>query len=228
MKRATLDGILRARADKRAVVLVTRLDGGEQTLVERADAIEDAALRDAVTRALAADDASAVDAAAGRTFVHPFNPPLRLAIVGAVHIGEALAAVARLAGYDVTIVDPREAFARPERFAGWNVVRAWPDDALASMKLDHRTAVVTLTHDPKIDDPALRAALRSDVFYIGSLGSGKTHAARLRRLAESGFSEAELARIHGPVGLKIGARSPAEIAISIVAQMTARLRGVAA
>ncbi len=228
MKRATLDAILRARADKRAVVLVTRLDDGEQTLVERADAIEDAALRDAVARAFATDDAFAVDAATGRAFVQPFNPPLRLAIVGAVHIGEALAAVARLAGYDVTIIDPREAFAHRERFTGWNVVRSWPDEALAAMKLDHRAAVVTLTHDPKIDDPALRAALRSDVFYIGSLGSGKTHAARLRRLAEGGFSEADLARIHGPVGLKIGARSPAEIAVSILAQMTARLRGAAA
>jgi xanthine dehydrogenase accessory factor len=227
VKRATLDAVLRARADKRAVALVTRLDGGEPTLVGRGDAIEDPVVRDAVARALAIDDAFAVDAAGGRTFVQPFNPPLRLVVVGAVHIAGALAEMARLAGYDVTIVDPREAFTRVERFEGWNVVRAWPDEALPPMKLDHRTAVVTLTHDPKIDDPALEAALASDAFYVGSLGSGKTHAARLKRLAEKGIAQDALARIHGPVGLAIGARSPAEIAISILAQMTARLRGAA-
>jgi len=227
MKRETLAAIVRARAEGRAVALVTQLGDGAQALVGRGDPVDDPAVRDAVARAFATDDALSIDGPGGRTFVQAYNPPLRLVVVGAVHIAESLAAIARIAGYDVTIVDPREAFARRERFAGWKVVGSWPDEALAALRPDHRTAVVTLTHDPKLDDPALEAALRSDAFYVGSLGSAKTHAARARRLAERGFGGPELARIHGPVGLRIGARSPAEIAIAILAQMTATLRGAA-
>ena len=132
--------------------------------------------------------------------------------------------MARALGYEVTVVDPREAFARQERFEGVEVHSDWPDEALETLGLDARTAVVTLTHDPKLDDPALTAALASEAFYIGSLGSGRTHAARLRRLKDAGFTDEALARIHGPVGLPIGARSPAEIAISIMGQITEVLR----
>ena len=145
-------------------------------------------------------------------------------VVGAVHIAQPLSAMAALAGYDVTLVDPRESFAAAERFPGVALNPEWPDTALDSLGLDHRCAVVTLTHDPKLDDPALQVALKSDAFFIGCLGSKKTHASRLRRLKKAGFTEADLARVHGPVGLPIGSRSPAEIAISILAQVTQTLR----
>ena len=160
----------------------------------------------------------------GRRFVWVSNPPLRLAVVGAVHIAQPLAEMARLTGYDVTLIDPREAFASEPRFPGQALVHDWPDAALAAHGLDHRTAVVTLTHDPKLDDPALLAALRASVFYIGALGSTRTHAKRVARLQEAGLTEDEIARIDAPVGLDIGARSPAEIAIAVLAEMTERLR----
>ena len=148
-------------------------------------------------------------------------PPRRVVIVGGVHITQFLAPMARQAGYDVAIIDPRAVFSATERFPGSDCLTAWPDEAMAELGLDTRTAVVTLTHDPKIDDPGLRAALASDAFYIGCLGSRRTHAARCERLTDAGFSEADLARLHGPVGLDIGARTPAEIAVSILAQMIA-------
>ncbi|MGR3755669.1 MAG: XdhC family protein [Tranquillimonas sp.] len=160
----------------------------------------------------------------GATFVAVHNPPLRMAVVGAVHIAQPLLQMARLAGYDPVLIDPREAFASQPRFPDETLVHGWPDEALAAQRPDTRTAVVTLTHDPKLDDPALIVALRSDAFYIGALGSTRTHAKRLARLAEAGLSEAQLARIHAPVGLDIGARSPAEIAIAIMAEVTQRLR----
>ena len=148
-------------------------------------------------------------------------PPRRVVIIGGVHITQFLAPMARQAGYDVVVIDPRAVFSAAERFPGSDCLTAWPDEAMAGLGLDPRTAVVTLTHDPKIDDPGLRAALASDAFYIGCLGSRRTHAARCERLAEAGFSKADLARLHGPVGLDIGARTPAEIAVSILAQMIA-------
>jgi len=160
----------------------------------------------------------------GKTFVAVHNPPLRMAVVGAVHIAQPLVAMARLAGYDVTLIDPRDAFASEARFPGETRVHDWPDEALTALGLDARTAVVTLTHDPKLDDPALETALRSDVFYIGALGSTRTHAKRIGRLTATGFGEAEIGRIHAPVGLDIGAKSPAEIAVSILAEITQRLR----
>ena len=170
-------------------------------------------------------DACAHSEEGGRSwFLQPHNPPLRMLIVGAVHIAQPLAAMAALAEYAVTIVDPRQAFATQERFPHVALSGEWPDQALRSLGPDARTAVVTLTHDPKLDDPALLVALRSPAFYVGALGSRKTHAARLARLRELGLSEAELARIHAPVGLDVGARSPAEIAVSILAQVTQRLR----
>lgn len=151
------------------------------------------------------------------------TPPLRLAVVGAVHIAQPLLHMARMAGYDCTLIDPREAFASPDRFAGQNIVHDWPDEALAAYGLDPRTAVVTLTHDPKIDDPALIAALNAQPFYIGALGSTRTHAKRLTRLQAAGITEDQRARLHAPVGLHIGAQTPAEIAIAILAEMTLRL-----
>ncbi|WP_170450147.1 XdhC family protein [Ruegeria arenilitoris] len=163
----------------------------------------------------------------GQTFVAVHNPPLRLIVVGAVHIAQALVPMARIAGYDPIIIDPREAFASQSRFPGEKLLTDWPDEAVASIGLDTRTAVVLLTHDPKLDDPALQAALNSDVFYIGALGSSRTHAKRVQRMIEAGFSTELLQRIHGPIGLDIGAAGPAEIAVAIIAQMTAVLRGKA-
>lgn len=162
----------------------------------------------------------------GETFVAVQNPPLRLVVVGGVHIAQPLVAMARLLGYAPTVVDPREAFASADRFPGTALRHDWPDEALTSLAIDARTAVVMLTHDPKLDDPALRVALRSPAFYVGALGSTRTHAKRVARLAEeAGVSEAELARLHAPIGLPIGAASPAEIALAILAEITARLRG---
>ncbi|WP_223421092.1 XdhC family protein [Tateyamaria pelophila] len=160
----------------------------------------------------------------GQTFVTIHNPPLRLAIVGAVHIAQALVPMARVAGYDPVVIDPRGAFGSEARFPGERVINDWPDDALREVGLDARTALVLLTHDPKLDDPALHIALKSEVFYIGALGSTRTHAKRVERLTEAGFSEADIARIKGPVGLDIGAASPAEIAVSILGQMVQTLR----
>jgi xanthine dehydrogenase accessory factor len=160
----------------------------------------------------------------GVTFVAVHNPPLRLIVVGAVHIAQALVPMARIAGYDPVIIDPREAFASDARFPGERLLHDWPDEAVAELGLDSRTALVLLTHDPKIDDPALEAALGADVFYIGALGSTRTHAKRVERMRAAGFADAQIDRIHGPVGLDIGAAGPAEIAVAILAEMTAVLR----
>ncbi|WP_299772382.1 XdhC family protein [uncultured Tateyamaria sp.] len=160
----------------------------------------------------------------GKTFVAIHNPPLRLAIVGGVHIAQALVPMAKLAGYDPYIIDPREAFGSEARFPGERVINDWPDDALAEIGVDARTALVLLTHDPKLDDPALHIALKSEAFYIGALGSTRTHAKRVARLEEAGFTADQIARIKGPIGLDIGAASPPEIAVSILAQMVATLR----
>ncbi|MHA7868503.1 MAG: XdhC family protein [Salipiger thiooxidans] len=160
----------------------------------------------------------------GRTFVAIHNPPLRLVIVGAVHIAQALVPMAKIAGYDPAIVDPRETFGAASRFPGETLLNDWPDEAVAKLGLDGRTALVLLTHDPKLDDPALELALRSGCFYIGALGSTRTQAKRVERMTAAGFSEAEIGRIHGPVGLDIGASGPAEIAVSILAEMTRVLR----
>lgn len=157
-------------------------------------------------------------------FVSIHNPPLRMIVVGAVHIAQSLVQMARLCGYDPTLIDPRSAFGSDVRFPGERILEDWPDEAMAALQPDARTAIVTLTHDTKLDDPALHAALRSQAFYIGSLGSTRTHAKRVERLQAAGFSEADIARIHAPVGLDLGAKTPAEIAVSVMAQITARLR----
>jgi len=161
----------------------------------------------------------------GERFVAIHNPPLRMAVVGAVHIAQPLVAMARLAGFDPVLIDPREAFASETRFPGEVLVHDWPDEALEAFAPDHRCAVVTLSHDPKIDDPALTVALRSDAFYIGALGSTRTHAKRVERLTQAGFTPDDIARIHAPVGLDIGGKSPSEIAVSIMAQIILQLRG---
>lgn len=161
----------------------------------------------------------------GTTFVGLHNPPLRLIIVGASHIAQTLAPMARMAGFDVTLVDPRGAFAAAQRFTGEDIREAYPDEAMPGLGLDARTAVVTLSHDPKIDDPGLEAALRSRAFYIGALGSSRTHAKRAGRLSARGFDAADIGRIHAPVGLDIKAQTPAEIAVSVLAQVIARVRG---
>ncbi len=160
----------------------------------------------------------------GSEFIAIHNPPLRMIVVGAVHIAQALLPMARMAGYDPILVDPRPAFGSEARFENQRIVEDWPDEALDAIGLDTRTAVVTLTHDPKLDDPAITRALGSDVFYLGCLGSKRTHAKRVARLQEAGFSDDQITKIHAPVGLDIGARGPGEIAISIMAQITLRLR----
>ncbi len=225
MRAETLAAILEARAGARPLVLFTDLASGAQSTWEPGRTpCPEPALEDAAREALGADRSRTVEAAGRRLFVQALNPPLRMFVVGAVHITQALASMAAMLGYAVTVIDPRRAFATAERFPGVALCDEWPDDALRAEALDARCAVVTLTHDPKIDDPALQIALASPAFYVGSLGSRRTHAARLERLAERGLSEDALARIHAPIGLDIGARSPAEIAAAIVAQVTAVLR----
>lgn len=219
---ALLRDLAAARAARRAAVYAVNPKTWERRLLGAAEAGPLAEAAAAARRT----DRSGFDEA-GEWFLGVHNPPLKLAVVGAVHIAQPLMTMARLSGYDPVLIDPREAFGSAARFPGERIEHDWPDEALARLGLDERTAVVTLTHDPKLDDPAIRAALRAPVFYLGCLGSKKTHAKRVARLSEAGFSEAEIGRIHAPVGLDIGAKSPAEIAVSILAEMTAALRGAA-
>jgi xanthine dehydrogenase accessory factor len=229
MKLALLQRALAASREGRAAALLTELKTGRQSFWENGAASGDVpfddALKAGVQKALAQDKNQTVETAGGAVFVEVFNPRLRCIIVGAVHIAQPLARMAALSGYLVTVVDPRTAFATDERFPGIELSTDWPDEALEKLKPNRRTAIVTLTHDPKLDDPALTVALRSDAFYIGALGSKRTHARRMERLGELGFTAADFARIHGPVGLDIGAVSPSEIAVSIMAQVTLMLRG---
>ena len=227
MKAEILAQLRRDRADKRPVVLLTTLPTGEERLIypDEAPGDEPTEILDAARRALRGDQCVTLEQPGGGSlFLQPENPPLRLVLVGAVHIAQPLARMAALADFEVAVVDPRTAFSTEARFPGVTRLTTWPDHALTELRLDRRTAVVTLTHDPKLDDPALEIALRSEAFYVGCLGSGKTHASRLARLRDRGFTEAELGPLFGPVGLRIGARSPAEIAVSILAQIVERLR----
>jgi xanthine dehydrogenase accessory factor len=211
------------RAARRAAVVVTDVATGDQRFVAAADVAADP-LREVLEAHLRSGKSGMEEAAQGRVFLTVYVPPARLVVTGAVHISQALAPVAQLLGYDVTIVDPRTAFASPERFPDVKVIAEWPDVALPPLGVDRYTAFVALTHDPKIDDPALAHALSRDCFYIGALGSKKTHARRLERLKAGGISEAALVRIHAPIGLPIGAVSPPEIAVAIMAEITASLR----
>ena len=227
MNRELLQALNEARADKRRVCLVRYLGSGTEALIvdgrTRMGHVP-ADVAEAVATATRRDQSVAVDSHVGRTFIQIFNPALRLIVIGAVHIAQALAPVASLAGYHVTVVDPRRAFATDSRFPDVAMNGDWPDEAMTELAPDRRTAVVALTHDPKLDDPALDVALRSEAFYIAALGSRRTHAGRLERLQALGHEPATLARIHGPAGLDIGAVSPAEIAISVMAEMTRALR----
>ena len=223
--RETLDALLAARARREPRVWLCWLDAERRSLLTPGElSMLDPEIAQAARDALRGDAACSVESAEGPVFLQPLNPPLRLVVVGAVHIAQHLAGMAKSAGYAVTVVDPRGAFASEARFPGVELSRSWPGAALAEIGLDARSALVTLSHDPKIDEPALEAGLASEAFYVGSLGSRRTHARRLERLRALGLGDDVLSRIHGPVGLDIGARSPAEIAVSILAQVTEVLR----
>jgi len=211
------------RAARRAVIVVTNEATGEQRIVKAADVPNDP-LKDEIEARLRSGKSGPVDTPQGKVFLTVQVPSPRIVITGAVHISQALAPIAALLGYDVTIVDPRTAFASVERFPDVKVIAEWPDKALPPLGVDKYTAFVALTHDPKIDDPALTHALSRDCFYIGALGSRKTHGRRVERLKAAGLSEATIARIHAPIGLDIGAVSPPEIAVAIMGEITARLR----
>jgi len=211
------------RAARRAVVVITDVESGNERLVKAVDAAKDP-LADVIEKRLRMAKSGMEETSQGRVFLTVHVPSPQLVITGAVHISQALAPIGALLGYDVTIVDPRTAFASPERFPDVKVIAEWPDDALPPLNVDHYTAFVALTHDPKIDDPALKHALSRDCFYIGALGSRKTHAKRVERLKQAGLKETDIARIHAPIGLPIGAVSPSEIAVAIMAEITASLR----
>ena len=222
MKLETLKTLNAERAARRAAVVVTNVATGKQRLVKAAEVARDP-LKEEIEKHIRRGKSGMVEMPAGKAFLTVHVPPPQLVITGAVHISQALAPIARLLGYDVTIVDPRTAFASIERFPDVKVIAEWPDIALPPLGIDRYTAFVALTHDPKIDDPALTHALARDCFYIGALGSKKTHARRVERLKAQGLSDGTLARIHAPIGLAIGAVSPSEIAVAIMGEITAEL-----
>jgi xanthine dehydrogenase accessory factor len=225
MRREIFSHLQTARRSKTPVALVDGLDGSTQALVF-ADRVEgdlpDPVIAEARIR-LRDNRSGVAEIADGKWFVDCHNPPLRLIIVGAVHISQTLVPMAAIAGYEVIVIDPRASFATADRFPNVRLIDDWPDEAMEALAPDNRTAVVTLTHDPKLDDPALEIVLRSDAFYITCLGSRRTHAKRVERLKAMGFDDATIGRIHAPAGLDIGAVSPAEIAVSILAELTAVL-----
>jgi xanthine dehydrogenase accessory factor len=211
------------RAARRAAVVVTHQESGDQRLVTQ-DKVAADPLKDVLEAHLRSGKSGIEETPEGKVFLTVHVPPTKMVVIGAVHISQALAPIASLLGYDVTIVDPRTAFASPERFPGVKVIAQWPDEALPPLGVDRYTAFVALTHDPKIDDPALMHALERDCFYVGALGSRKTHGRRLERLKAQGAGDNNLARIHAPIGLPIGAISPPEIAVAIMGEITSRLR----
>ena len=226
MKLEVLAALNAERAARRAAIVVTDVASGAERLV-KAEEVERDPLKDLLKERLRTGKSGMAESPEGRVFLTVHVPPPRLVITGAVHISQALAPIARIAGYDVTIVDPRTAFASIERFPDVKVIAEWPDTALPPLNVDRYTAFAALTHDPKIDDPALTHALARECFYIGALGSKKTHGRRVERLKAQGITEAAIGRIHAPIGLKIGAVSPPEIAVAIMGEITARLRQVA-
>ena len=223
MKLQTLTDVNIERAARRPVIVITDTANGEQRLVKAKDIAADP-LRTELAKQLRMGKSGTIEAGGKKLFLNVYAPTARLVIVGAVHISQALAPLARSLDYDVTVVDPRTAFASPERFPDVPLIAEWPDVALPPLNIDHYTAFVAVTHDPKIDDPALLHAFARDCFYIGALGSRKTHAKRAERLKAQGATDADIARIHAPIGLNIGAVSPSEIAVSIMAEITAELR----
>ena len=223
MKLATLSEVNAERAARRPVIVITDVADGEQRIVKAAD-IPAYPLHADLAKQLRMGKSAMIEAGGKKLFLNVYAPTARLVIIGAVHISQALAPLARSLDYDVVVVDPRTAFASPERFPDVPLLADWPDVALPPLNVDHYTAFAALTHDPKIDDPALLHAFERDCFYIGALGSRKTHAKRGERLKAQGASEAYIARIHAPIGLSIGAVSPSEIAVAIMAEITATLR----
>lgn len=223
MKADIFAEIMNARAERKAVALVTALDTAKQRVVARDQAGDDI-LAQVLEQAFRFDRSGVHKVPEGEFFVHIYNPPLRLIVIGAVHIAQAVIPIAKAAGYDIVVIDPRGAFATGARFPDIALHAEWPDEILPKLGLDQRSAMLALTHDPKIDDPTLNLALKSKAFYIGALGSKKTQASRRQRLAEAGFNEQDLARIHGPIGIDIGAQGAPEIAISIMAELTRVLR----
>ncbi len=223
MERATLSALNAARHARQPVLLLTPLAGGAPQIIAH-DAPREGALGAAVARAFASGQPARITLDGADHFLNPYLPAPRLVLIGAVHIAQALAPMAARCGLDVTIIDPRTAFATPERFAGQRVIADWPEDALSEQPLDRWTALAALTHDPKIDDDPLSAALRAGCFYVGALGSRKTHAARLERLHASGLTPAQTDRICAPIGLDIAAANPAEIAVAVLAEIIAALR----
>jgi len=219
VKRESLEQLLAARANRQAVALITDLASGAQRIVPRPQAATDP-LAEKLDEAFRFDQSGSHEG----QFINIHNPPLRLVIIGAVHIAQSVIPIAQQLGYDVTVIDPRGAFATGARFPGIQLHAEWPDEVIPRIGLDPRTALIALTHDPKIDDPSLDLALRSEAFYIGALGSKKTQSSRAQRLKDAGFSDEQLARIHGPIGLNIGAKGAPEIAVSIMAEMTRALR----
>lgn len=211
------------RASRRAAIMVTDIGSGEQRLVREAEAGADPLAEELQAR-FRSGKSGLIESGGRQVFLTVQVPPVKVLIVGAVHISQALAPMAKGLDFEVLVVDPRTAFATPERFPDVPVLAEWPEEALPRLGLDRYTALVALTHDPKIDDPALAAALRAECFYIGALGSRKTHARRVERLLGAGFGEAEIGRIHAPIGLDIGAVSPAEIAVSVLAEIVGALR----
>ena len=224
MKASVLQEIIDAGDRRQAVALITSLQDNSQVLKYRSDLNCDDALESAVSEALRRDRSQIIEIEGVRHFIKVYSSPLKLMIVGAVHIAQPLIEMGASCGYDVTLIDPRRAFASSTRFPGVNLSSEWPDRALKDLGLDSRTAVVTLTHDPKLDEPALIAALESDVFYIGALGSRRTHRQRCERLEEAGITSEQIERIHAPIGLNINAQSPAEIAVAVMAEITQALR----
>ncbi len=223
MRLSLLSDLNAERAARRAAVLVTDIASGEQRIIREAEMGSDPLAQD-LQESLRKGKSGLVERDGRQFFLTVQTPPVRVVVIGAVHISQALAPMAKGLDLDVTIIDPRTAFATPERFPDVPVLADWPDAVLPDLGIDRYTALVALTHDPKIDDPALTAALRSECFYIGALGSRKTHERRVQRLMDSGFTDQDLARIHAPIGLDIGAVSPAEIAVSILAEIVAALR----
>jgi len=223
MRPDLLSALNAARRDRRAAVLVTEIPGGAQRLVTP-DTLSADPLHEAIDVALRSGKSGLVEQDGVSSFLTVQVPPVRIVVIGAVHISQALAPMARLAGFDMTIIDPRTAFATPERFPDVPVVAEWPETVLPPMKIDRYTAIACFTHDPKIDDPALEEALRAECFYVGALGSRKTHAKRLERLAAKGFTAADFSRIRAPIGLDIGAVTPSEIAVSVLGEIILALR----
>ena len=224
MKTATIAQLIADRAARRPVILATNLSSGDERLIYDDVLDTEGALGEAAAEAFRSDRSRAVETGKGQVFLNVHNPSLRLVITGAVHIAQALVPMAKIAGFAVTVIDPRGGFATEDRFPDVELHVDWPDDVMEAISIDRRTAFVALTHDPKIDDPALKIVLAGECFYVGALGSKRTHAGRVERLGGEGIAADALARIHAPIGLDIGARSPAEIALSIMAEIVNELR----